>query len=139
MKYRLDDVIIVDSCEDENIEVINETHCVKTMFYKVFESLKDINGLSLKNRVKFKDSYNNLLEKCTLDNSMELIYKLLNKHILPQESSYYKDEQESMPSNDVLKVIELLNYLHQLKIPKKFVGGFLLLTVKFVYFPLPVV
>lgn len=137
MMHRLDDVVFFD-LQDEDFEYTSENNCVKKIFKKVFENLDDMNGLPLKDRAKFKDSYHNILEKCTIENSMEIVYNLINKHIPSQENVYFKDDSEKFPSPDIIKIIEFLNYLHEIKVPKKFVGGFLLLIVKFVYFPLPV-
>lgn len=113
--------------EQDNLEKI---------FLQVFEKINDSNGIPLIGRIKFNESYIQIIEKCTIENSMDLIYRLLNKHIDSQETVYFKDDEKSLPSLDVLKVLELLRHLHEIRIPKKFVCGFLLLLVKFIYFPI---
>jgi hypothetical protein len=133
--HRLDNVVFLDCQEDDNLEFYSKNDYLESIFNKVFSELHDNNGVLLGNRAIFKHSYINVLEKCNIENSMNIIYKLLNRHLESQESSYFKDDGENLPSGDVLKVIELLNILHVNKVPKRFVAGFLLLMVKFVYFP----
>ncbi len=132
--HRLDNMIIVDSHDDENLEFYSQGEYVENMFDRVFEDLNDKNGNCLKNKVKFRSSYLNTLEKCTIENSMELIYKLLNSHLSSQETVYFRDDEESTLSSDILKVLEFMRHLHNKRIPKRFVGGFLVLMTKFVYF-----
>ena len=132
--HRLDNMVVIDNHDDENIEFYSQGDYVKNMFDRVFENLNDKDGNSLKNKVKYKQSYLNTIEKCTIENSMELIYKLLNTYLSSQDSTYFRDNEESMLSADVLKVLEFMRHLHDKKVPKRFVGGFLVLMTKFVYF-----
>ena len=134
--HRLDDIDVIGSHVDDNVEFYYYGNYIENMFDRVFSDLSDINGMALAGRVKYELSYKKIIEKCNIENSMDVVYKLLNKHVKSQESIYFKDDHESIPSPDVLKIIELLNYLHDKRIPKKFVCGFLLLIVKFIYFPL---
>lgn len=134
--HRLDNVVFLDCQEDDNLEFYSKNDYLESLFNKVFSELCDNNGVLLGRRAIFKNSYINILEKCNIENSMDIIYKLLNKHVESQESLYFKDDGENLPSSDVLKIIELLNILHLNKVPKRFIAGFLLLMVKFVYFPL---
>ena len=142
MMHRLNNMVVIDSLtslidnDDENLEFYSQGDYIENMFDRVFEDLNDKNGNAIRNKARFKLSYLNTIEKCNIENSMDLIYRMLNKHISPQESTYFKDNKESMPSNDVLKVLEFMRHLHEKKVPKRFVGGFLVLMTKFVYFPL---
>jgi hypothetical protein len=65
---------------------------------------------------------------------MDMIYKLLNKHIASQDFAYFKDDDETSLPRDVIKILEFMNHLHKVKVPKRFVAGFLMLMVKFTYF-----
>jgi len=134
--HRLDDVCFYDVSEEENFDFYLDEENLEKTFYKVFENLNDVNGSPITNKIVFKKSYIQVVEKCTIENSMDLIYSLLNKHLDYQETTYFRDDSESLPSSDVLKVIELIRHLHGMKIPKRFIGGFLLLMVKFIYFPI---
>lgn len=136
MIHRLDDIDVINCHVDDNFDFYYYGNYIEDMFDRVFSDLSDINGVALAGRLKYESSYRRIIEKCNIENSMSLVYKLLNKHIKSQESIYFKDDYDSMPSSDVLKIIEFLSYLHDKRIPKKFVCGFLLLMVKFVYFPL---
>lgn len=136
MMHRFSDIVVIDSCEEDNVEFYSQGSYVENMFDRVFDDLNDSKGVCLKDRVKFKNSYLNVIEKCNIENSMDVIYKLLNKHISPQETTYFSDDEEVLPSEDILKVLEFMRHLHRKKIPKRFVGGFLILMVKLVYFPL---
>lgn len=133
MMHSLENVMVVD-CQDD-VEFYAEGNYLEEMFDKVFFDLIDNAGTPLKGRAKYKNSFNGILEKCNIENSIDLVYKLLNKHVSKQEVAYYVDNDKSVLSPDVLKVLEFLNHLHGKKVPKRFVGGFLLLMVKFVYFP----
>jgi hypothetical protein len=136
MKYRLDGVVFADLHDSDNVEFYSQDNYVEDMFDKVFSTLVDNNGIPLKGRAKFKDCYNDTFEKCNIENSMDIVYKLLNKHVQGQNTLYFRDDSDAELSFDVLKILELLNHLHINKIPKRFVAGFLLLMVKFIYFPL---
>lgn len=132
--HRLENISLFDDYEDENIEFYSRDNYLEKMFYTVVESLTDKNGLPLKGRVNFKPSYFELIEKCNIENSMDIIYKLLNQHISSQDSVYFKDNEDSSLPQDVEKVLEFMRHLYKIKIPKRFVGGFLILMTKFVYF-----
>lgn len=134
--HRFDGITIIDSQDEDNIEFYSQGNYVEDMFDRVFNDLNDSKGVSLRGRAKFKESYLNVIEKCNIENSMDLVYKLLNKHINTQEKTYFSDDDESLPPKDILKVLEFIRYLHSKKIPKRFVGGFLILIIKLVYFPL---
>jgi len=134
MMHSLKNVMVID-CQDD-VEFYAEGNYLEEMFDKVFLNLNDSDGIPLKGRAKYKNNFNDILEKCNIENSIDLVYKLLNKHVSKQDDGYYVDNDESVPSPDVLKVLEFLSHLHDKKIPKRFVGGFLILMVKFVYFPL---
>jgi hypothetical protein len=136
MKYQLDGVVFADLHDSNNVEFFSQGDYIENMFDRVFSTLTDINGIPLKGRANFKDSYKNTFEKCNIENSMVMIYKLINKHVQGQNTLYFKDDCDSELSSDVSKILELLNHLHVNRIPKRFVAGFLLLMVKFIYFPL---
>lgn len=135
MEFRLNDVIAhID--HDDAFDFYTQGNYVENMFDRVFSTLSDSNGMSLKDRAKFKHSYSDIIEKCNIENSMDLIYKLLNKSILGNNNIYFIDKDDSQLPKDVCQILQFLNHLHDNRIPKRFIGGFLLLMVKFVYFPL---
>ena len=61
--HRLDNMVVIDNHDDENIEFYSQGDYVKNMFDRVFENLNDKDGNSLKNKVKYKQSYLNTIEK----------------------------------------------------------------------------
>lgn len=134
--HRLSDICVSFVDDEYDASSYLEQDNLEKIFLQVFEKINDSNGIPLIGRIKFNESYIQIIEKCTIENSMDLIYRLLNKHIDSQETVYFKDDEKSLPSLDVLKVLELLRHLHEIRIPKKFVCGFLLLLVKFIYFPI---
>lgn len=136
MMHRLSDICVSFVDDEYDASSYLEQDNLEKIFLQVFEKINDSNGIPLIGRIKFNESYIQIIEKCTIENSMDLIYRLLNKHIDSQETVYFKDDEKSLPSLDVLKVLELLRHLHEIRIPKKFVCGFLLLLVKFIYFPI---
>ena len=136
MKHSLKNMVVVESfIDDENLEFYSQGDYIENMFDKVFEDLVDKNGESLRGKARFNPSYLKTIEKCNIENSMDLIYRMLNTHVCPQDSAYFKDDDDSTPSDDVLKVLEFMRHLHNKRIPKRFVGGFLVLMTKFVFFP----
>ena len=67
---------------------------------------------------------------------MDLVYNLISKNLKLENTLYYKDDMDAELPKDVIAVIEMIKHLHSHRVPKKFVAGFLLLMVRFVYFPL---
>ena len=134
MMHRLSDALVIDLQDGQNLEFYSQGDYVKGIFYKVFENLNDKNGVSLKGKIDFKPSYLDIIEKCNIENSMNIIYKLLNKHIASQDFTYFKDDDETSLPRDVMKILEFMNHLHKVKVPKRFVAGFLMLMVKFTCF-----
>jgi hypothetical protein len=136
MEFCLKDAIAYVNHDDDAFEFYTQGNYVKNMFDRVFFTLSDSNGVSLKGRAKFKHVYTEIIEKCSIENSMDLIYKLLNKNVKSNDNIYFIDNDDSELPKDVCQILRFLNHLHNSRVPKRFVGGFLLLMVKFMYFPL---
>lgn len=127
---------------------------IEKLFYHVFNDLKDQKGELLTNKIVFRKTYYDVILKCDICNSMEYIYSLLNKFIPPSEKIYhreesiefvdeldYVDESNDQLDNsndcnlpeDVAKIIFLIRYLEEKRIPQEFVAGFLILMIKYIY------
>ena len=144
------DWIEIFSNDDEIQEVIDikSYNQVEKYFNKVFNNVKDANGVIIGDRIKFCEKYYNIILRCDINNSMGFIYTLLNKFIPADENTYFVDDtqiltddfEEMVGSNnannlpdDVKKVLEFTYMLSDLKIPQEFVAGFLILMIKYVY------
>lgn len=138
MKHSLDDVAIVfyEGDDAQSKVVVSKKDRIKAMFTNVFSNLNDRNGSIIGEKAVFKDSFLSTIIKCDIENSMDLIYNMLEKHIETKDMAYYRDDMDAEPSKEILKVVELIHHLHSHRIPRKYVAGFLLLMVRFIYFPL---
>ena len=125
---------------------------MEALFHKVFADLKDNKGEIIGKRAIFRKSHYDTLIKCDVENSMELCYSLINQHIPPCTKSYFREdeddnlafmedledfeeleEKESYFPEDIKKILELINYLKDKKIPQDYVVGFLIIMIKYIY------
>lgn len=136
MLHSLSNVCLFGDEDNQDFVPVTRSDYAKDIFERVFSNLKDVNGNDLSERVDFKESYIPTLEKCDIENSMDLVYNLISKNLKLENTLYYKDDMDAELPKDVIAVIEMIKHLHSHRVPKKFVAGFLLLMVRFVYFPL---
>ena len=136
---------------DEEIQQVSDPRSydqVEKHFIKVFNNVKDSDGVIVGDKIKFCEKYYNILLRCDINNSMSFIYTLLNKHIPADENTYFVDDAQILTDNfnemvesnnsnnlpdDVKRILEFIYRLSDLKIPQEFVAGFLILMIKYVY------
>jgi hypothetical protein len=125
------DLIDFLSDEDENHQPApvdpKSYPAIEKHFRTVFDNLKDSNGEILGKKVQFCQKYYDIILKCDLNNSMDFVYQLLNKHVPADENTYFVDDaqlitddideaidnnQANLLPEDVSKILEL-NYFLQ--------------------------
>jgi len=136
MLHSLSNVCLFDGEENQDFVPVTKHEYIKDIFERVFYDLKDVDGNDLSGKAEFQEKYISTLEKCDIENTIDLIYKLIGKKIKLGSAIYYKDDMDAELPKDVVIVIEMIKHLHFHRVPKKFVAGFLLLMVRFIYFPL---
>lgn len=146
------DLIDLLSDEEENHQPApidpKSYQAVEKHFRTVFDNLKDSNGEVFGKKVQFCQKYYDIILKCDLNNSMDFVYQLLNKHIPADENTYFVDDSQlitddideaidnnqsnSLP-DDVSKILEFNYFLQSHKIPQEFVAGFFIIMIKYIY------
>ncbi len=116
------DFIQEDDCQEENVHICSDMQMdVFNMWFssviKTFSKTKVISkdSLSMKEVVFIKTN--------NLEKSVDCCYALLNKYTM-----HTFDEQISM-------VLNALQYLSDMRIPKEYAGGFLILICKYYFLP----
>ena len=81
MLHSLSSVCLFDGEENQDFVPVTKHEYIKNIFERVFSNLKDVDGNDLSGKAEFQEKYISTLEKCDIENTIDLIYKLIGKKI----------------------------------------------------------
>lgn len=152
MEFSLNDVFdsnLVDDFESNPQETPVDTTSfsyISGLCAKVIDKLHDLTGKKPNFNFEFTESYYELVKRCDIINSMDFIYKMIFRYVSPNNQINVSVEDVQQDSEDEVEfydepntpqemviVIDLIQILHQLKIPKQYIAGFLIIMIKYKY------